>query len=694
MTLTRAQWRDLILVAGLAGLVAAAALGAGRFDLVSGNRAGIVYDRTYTPQEPLRASVERIEGDWTLAGEGLTLDPGGTGVLTIRLQNPHEGRLVAMLFGRSGDGFHFTLAVSPDGTKPFRPVAGDVSLDGGRVDLTPVAGIHETVAMRVQASTKARGAAGVISRIRVLVVKPPPVLPNVPIASVLVLAPVLAFLLRTRSRGAGALVYGLAVLAMLALMTEARAWDLAATDPARWWEAVMASQDRDFDLLGPYALLLLLFWWTGRPGPAAGDAPEPDNTWAWFAMGGVLAFGGSRRLGALAEMAWSPLDPDVITYVKLAERMQGPYDTGSREPLWLWIVKAWLGLAGNTTLSVRVLTVLLSLVLLTVAYKVFRDYTGRPLVGVLVAGFLAVNPYLISLSVRGLRDEAYLIAVLTVVSFTLVRDPARSPRAQVLGLAVSGAAALLLRLNSYIFILPLLLYWVWRQGAAKWKQAALALALMTVVTAPHLVHNARTFGDPLYSMNVHFVWMRNVEFVAIKKTTCAGCPTPEELQVNATQGPSLSAFDYLFGYHSVPEVIATTLRGYRDTYLRPTPLFQIQSGTQSRLGFAIYLFGVFLVLLGPYWEMLALMALLANAVPFALAIGVDPRLAIQTAPFVTFCLACGLWGAADLARRLWHAVGELSGASPWHYGATGRVAGTPADIKRPVGLRPRGSGGG
>ncbi len=661
MELSYKQRWELGLLVVLSVVVAAAAVTAGRFDLVSANRAGVMYDTSYSQAAFPRGANEWIEGDWEVKREGLTLAAGQSGTLTIRVENDHEGRLVAFLYGRANRGLHSYVMVSEDG-HIFREVARDVSLDAERVHLTSSVGHGEVTWFRLQwdiDQTFPVGAPATLSRIRLVVLGPPFTIPNLPIASLLLMAPVMAYVLRSLIRPNGALPYGLAVLCGLAILTEALAGSRLAADPQRWWELVILSREQTGYFMIPYVVLLALLGWHARVG--RGSSPL-ERALPFFALGGVLAWGGSIRLEALAEVAWSRLDPDVINYMMLAEGMSSPYDTGSREPLWVWVIKGWVGLVGNSSLNLRYLTVILSLLLLILAYKLFRDYTGSALLGILVAWLLSVNPYLVSLSLRGLREEAYLISILCLFYFVFVQNGKMSFRNQAVGLALSGAAAQLLRFNSYMFVLPLWVVWAWRQGAGRVKACTLSLAFIIIVSVPHLVHNYQQFGDPLYSMNVHFVWARNIEFVMVKDLGCEGCPTREEMQVNSTPGPSLGAFEYLFGLHSVQEVMSRTAQGYLDLYLRPTDLFETQTGTQSRIAYAFYLLGLGLILFNQHRVVLAVIVLLANAIPFVMTLGFDQRLAIQTAPFVTFILAYGLWWSFDRVTHLSHTLGASARA--------------------------------
>ncbi len=642
MDLTRRQRRELGAIIALSAVLAVTAVGMGRFDLVSGPRAFGKYDKTYSQLLVKESAEERIEGNWDATAKGLRLQPGRSGTLTVKIPREREGGLAVLLSGQTGPGLQAVVLVSADG-RTFRVAVRSISLDGRRIDLTPAVNPSGEVWIRIRATLEANaeGEPLILSRMRVVALQPPLRLPNVPIALLLILTPVLAYVTRAAIRPTGAAAYSLAVLFGLAILVEGLHASFTAVESPRWWELVIASQARAIYFLPPYVTLLILLGWQTR---IASNSSAQTQLWSCFALGGILAWGGSCRLGALIELA--PVEPsgDALHYMLLAQAMRSPYDTGFREPFWTWMIKMWFWLVGESGLHLRLLTVGLSLLVLLAGYKLFRDYTDRPLVGILVAGLLAVNPYLIRLSVQGLREEAYMLAVLCVVYGVVVADRRWSVKGQAIGLACSGAAVQLLRFSSYVFLIPLLLIWAWRQGPGKWKIVILPLAMIVAVSVPHLVHNAREFGDPMYSVNIHFLYARNYEFMIVKQTGCQGCPTRFE---DCCTGPALSAKEYLFGMHTPEELLERTVRGYLDLYLRPTELFEIQSGTRSPMGFTFYLLGLGLVLLGSYRGVLVVILLLANVVPFALSLGIDPRLGVQTIPFVTFILAYGLWWSFD-----------------------------------------------
>ncbi|MEE8261771.1 MAG: hypothetical protein V3R83_04780, partial [Gammaproteobacteria bacterium] len=78
--------------------------------------------------------------------------------------------------------------------------------------------------------------------------------------------------------------------------------------------------------------------------------------------------------------------------------------------------------------------------------------------------------------------------------------------------------------------------------------------------------------------------------------------------------------------------------------------------------YAFYLLGLGLILFNQHRVVLAVIVLLANAIPFVMTLGFDQRLAIQTAPFVTFILAYGLWWSFDRVTHLSHTLGASARA--------------------------------
>ncbi|MGH7259184.1 MAG: glycosyltransferase family 39 protein [Nitrospiraceae bacterium] len=622
-------------------LVTAVAVGMGQFDLPVGPRAVPFYHRG-EGQPPWNLASERLEGPWKADARGVRLAPGQSGALTVKIDRNADTRLALTLAVQAGNGAHYAVSVSGDG-ETFHEVAQDRPFDREALDLPPDLARQRTVWVKLTASVAPDAPAHeplVVTQVRLVGRTAAQTWPNLPLASFVALTPVLAYAVRWSLASSGAGLFGLVVLAGMAVLSASVAAG-SSQGAAPEWAALFGDRTQDVYLMAPYAALLGLWGWHIRIWN--GVHPSSGH-WGLWGLLGAVAWGGSERVIELAKVWGSRLDTDTLGYITLAGQMQGPYDTGKREPLYLWLLKGWFALAGSGELQIRAFTMVISLGLIVAAYKFFRDYTGQVVIGVLIAWLLSQNPYLVSLSVRGLRDEAFGIAVLAVAYLVFVPGLRLSLRGQAAGLAVAGAAAQLLRLTSAVFLLPLFVGWAWKQGWRKsWLLMVAALLFVGAVFVPHLAHNSRAFGDPLYSLDIHAKFFRNTEFMVVKQTTCEGCPTMEELAGDREAGRRIGPLDYLFGMHSIGEVARATLASYRDVYLSPTWWFESQVGTRNTLVYLWYLLGLALVLASPYRAMLAMIVVVANVIPFMLPFGLEPRHLAQTAPFATFVLAFGLW---------------------------------------------------
>ena len=663
------QGLELALVMALSVGVAAAFVAAGRFDLVTDPGATVIVDEQFSGTQKRSVGARLVMGEWEPNADGLGLRPGRTGVLEIQVPNAPERRLVAVLYGKGGPGLRVTGFVSGDGLV-YRETFQQTLTDQIRVDLTPAAVHWERVWIKLFASVDRNAGQAdpaVLMSLRVVSLWRFS-LPNVPIALLLILTPWLAYVVWSERRPERAFAYSLAVLLALAVQATLT-WPSGEPPIARWWEVLFPFLERNtleganWFLLAYFALLGFGVW-----GPRQSDSADVSRRWTCFALAGIIAWGGSFRLEQLVKLAWLPLDPDAQLYRSLAESMTSLYDTSWREPLWIWLLKVWFWFSGDSVLSLRLLTVVLSLAAVLVAYKLFRDYTGQPVVGLLVAALLCQNPYLVRLSVRGLKEEAYMIAILTLVYCIFVRTQKRSEWGRTIGVALSSAALLLLRMSSVIFVIPLLLLWTWKSSASAVSRrvisSALVLAFLAAVVAPHLVHNYRLSGDPFLSVNMIAAWHRNYEFVILKGVGCEGCATPAEMERDWFAGVPTTSYDYFFKMHTISELTSGLARGYASLYLKHTDLFKLQVGAESFILYMFYLGGVGFILLSHHRAMLGVILLLANFIPFVVILPSDPRVGVHTAPFVAFIVAYGLWWALGRSVRLGTmAVPSLSVAS-------------------------------
>jgi hypothetical protein len=661
------RW-EVGLVVIAATVLAGAFLVSGRFDFRSDDRVSLLFDKNYRAGGPIigGGKGDVPSGDWTRTPKGLRLQPGQSGqILVLVNKADQDARMVIKVRGHGGFGLNLVMLVSADGNL-FREVWQGASHDSVRVEFTPVAGESERLWIKLaasMASTASPTEAGILTEIRVFSTGPF-AFPNVALACLFVLTPMLAYVVWSRHRPERALLYSLGFLGGQTILSGTITW----TDPvylcgmARglWWlESWIPNPRCEMYFTIPYGILLGLLAWRVR---IWSGSIEAQRHWAGFAFLGILAWAGSLRLEQLVQVSGLPLEGDAIYFRHLAEAMRSPYDTAWREPLWVWMVKGLTWAGGDSMVSLRVLTVALSLLVIYSAYKLFSDYTRQPFVGLVVALLLSLNPYLIRMSARGMREEAYMILILWFIYFVFVLNDGMSKAGRALGLAFTGAGILLVRLHGWIFVIPLLLVGSWKYalktGWRRWLQLALTLTFVVVAVAPYVLNMYRTYGDPFYGMTLPAIWSRNYEFVVIKQVGCPGCPTPDELAENSFAGSSLSLHEYIFGMHTFRELVDGLIQGYLSLYLLPTKLFAVQSGMDSWPAYLVYLLGLALVLRGSYREMLAVVVLLINGLPLLMTLEHEPRVGIHTAPFVAFVLALGLWQCVKWSGLLCMTLGE------------------------------------
>lgn len=360
------------------------------------------------------------------------------------------------------------------------------------------------------------------------------------------------------------------------------------------------------------------------------------------AVTGIILLGLVARWEALAIAAHLPLDPDAVVYRQIADDMQHLYDTKFREPLWIWVIKLWFLIFGSSDLHLRILSVFLSVFLLVAAWQFIYRLTGHAGISLLTLTILAAHPYLILMSVRGLRLELYTIALLILAFYTFVGDPCISPRARILGLTIGGTLTILQQLNSFTFVPFFWLYAFWRYRLP-WLYLLAPASAAAALVAPYLIYCARTFGDPLWSINVHAIWYRNYELMVVKKTGCAWYRSLAEFEKNAYLGPKITTFEYIFKMHSLKEVVLRLAEGYGKLFLYPNRYFWLQIGVKSLLAYLVYIAGLLKLLASRYRSVLLYPLLTINMLAFLVPINIDPRLVAHTTPVTAWIFASGLW---------------------------------------------------
>ena len=225
--------------------------------------------------------------------------------------------------------------------------------------------------------------------------------------------------------------------------------------------------------------------------------------------------------------------------------------TWFREPLYVFLLQGWLALVGTGELHAVHFSILASLVWLVSSGIAAGALLGRA-VGVLTAYLLAGDAIWIRNGVIALREEvAGTFLVLAVASLWL--PLARRPwLVWVAPLCV--ACAVLTRLDALPFGLFVLL---WAAVAQRWSLARLAAvaAVAGLILVPVFVGYARSRGDAFPSSTIIATANWREEF-----EDRMGTPGFEwERRV--------TPFEYLFAYHSPPQLTWYTARGVTRIYM-------------------------------------------------------------------------------------------------------------------------------
>lgn len=300
------------------------------------------------------------------------------------------------------------------------------------------------------------------------------------------------------------------------------------------------------------AAALVLVW----TGVGVGRGVIARRVWPAGAMAVALAvvtatgaYLRTYRLQEVLDSSERDLQPDVEYYRQQALRTANPFAAGHKSPLWPAVNAPIVRALGGTDDSMRVLSWCLGIAMLPLAgWSLGRLL--HPLAGVLTAGMLAVEPYLIDLCCEGLREEAGVCLWMAVLFLLLAGEdrPWRSPAA--------GAAGGLLLLLRNTFVLPLLAMVIWAIVYRRWRgvRAAVAVLLPVVIVSPFYVNQYRTYGDAFALEKRDARYHANIEFQSGAPPGLA-MPSYEAWRRDLYVGDPLSPLAYLFTHHTWGDVL-------------------------------------------------------------------------------------------------------------------------------------------
>lgn len=276
----------------------------------------------------------------------------------------------------------------------------------------------------------------------------------------------------------------LAVALLLGLLLLAR----APTERARRWAMAGAALLFALGLALRFEALLERYWIADRPAWAEALLPAIDELHP-----DALRWEAEER----------PYQGDPDAYLRHARAMRSFYEARFREPFFVASAKVGIALTGGSDLGISLASMAFSALTVLAVYAL-GHLAFSPVAGLVAATGLAIDRWMIELSVEGWRDDTFSFWVVMAAVLALkVYDTGRPAWAIALGATL--AAATLTRITALTMVVPLVALLAWvprhRPGRARARAAAAAALVCLALVAPFLVNCWIVYGDPFHSIN-------------------------------------------------------------------------------------------------------------------------------------------------------------------------------------------------
>lgn len=389
------------------------------------------------------------------------------------------------------------------------------------------------------------------------------------------------------------------------------------------------------------------------------------------------------RWNELVRVSGTILGGDAKGYLHFADEMNvfgehGFYSAqfDKREPLYIWMVKVFFLLFGKSETHLRFVSFVFSLIVIYLTYKIGKEWFSDG-VGLLAAFVLAVHPYLVNLSARGLRAEFFTTMVLLFIYFGYVKNNMNA-RWRVLFVGLLTGCILLTRSECLpMLVIVLLCYPVLSRPLWSYKMVLVTLMLGLLLWTPHIYRISQKHGDPFYTMNQYARFYANREFM-----DKPGFPTKEEvIETGMYTGPKMTPFDYYFKLHTPWQLATYSVIGFAKIHLDIPFGYAQGHGNLRRIIYAIKAlrenFGIgqvvntcrlfFSIVTGDFWDYFMAVAVLLSCfvglivmalskqwmmvvyllsfqiqTSFLAYLGLDPRLSVHSYPLIALCCGYGI----------------------------------------------------
>ncbi len=297
-------------------------------------------------------------------------------------------------------------------------------------------------------------------------------------------SPTARALLRAANALPHAAAFGWTIAALLGLALLAR----ETTPPARQIAVACALAVFALGAALRFEALLDRYWLEDRPAWA--DAVLP-----------------ALRLLHPADLRWEPpevpYEGDPFAYLRHARAMRHFYEARFREPFFVGAAKVGLIAAGGRDLGISLASMAFS-ALSVLAVYLLGAAAFSPVVGLVAAAGMAIDRWLIQLSVEGWRDDTFAFwVVVTALAALKVYDGGGWRWGVVLGVAL--AAATLTRITAFTLAAPALACLAFvpraRPRRERFRVSLVAAGVFAALVTPFLVTSWIAYGDPFHSIN-------------------------------------------------------------------------------------------------------------------------------------------------------------------------------------------------
>ncbi len=266
------------------------------------------------------------------------------------------------------------------------------------------------------------------------------------------------------------------------------------------------------------------------------------------------------RALTMSHHAKKPLEPDANAFYSLAADSPRPWSASLREPFSICLYSIAVQAAGGKNWAIRINSLVFSLLLVLIVTRTSLQVMESRWAAGFSGMLLALTPYMSFQAVRGLRLETFLFLAMAATWLLLPGRELSWKRSALAGLALS---ALFLTRQTGIMIGAVMLaasaLRLGRRQGIKAVSSRLGAAAMIAMalSAPFYINQHREYGSPFFISSWEATFWRNQEF-----RDQPGFPTSKEVREDSFTGEVASPFEYVFGMHSVKEIIKRVAEGY------------------------------------------------------------------------------------------------------------------------------------